>query len=272
MPALLELSAVSVHAPGGRPLFDRLDLRIEREHVALVGRNGVGKSTLLAVLAGIAEPDAGRVLARGQRHFVPQADERTQPLSLGELRRAALDHARDSGAEIVLLDEPSEHLDDRAVAWLRAWLGDWHGCLIVASHDRRLLADFRHFFVVSESGCRYFSGTLAELDAELEREHRAKRAALRAEPASLGRRRRAHAARRATKGPKEALTDARSELDRANPRILLNQKRDHAQVSHGRLAKLREARLASLREFDAIEPARAERQPVTRAARTDLAR
>src|SRR6478609_1732589 len=171
MPALLELSDVSVSAPGGRPLFDGLDLRIEREHVALVGRNGVGKSTLLAVLAGIAEADAGRVIARGQRHFMAQAEESTEPRSLGELRRKALGQARDSGAEILLLDEPSEHLDARAVTWLRSWLGSWRGGLILASHDRRLLADFRHFFVVSESGCRYFCGTLTELDAELLREH-----------------------------------------------------------------------------------------------------
>src|SRR6478735_3414829 len=106
MPALLALSAVSVNAPGGRPLFDGLTLRIEREHVALVGRNGVGKSTLLAVLAGSAEADAGRVTARARRHFVGQADERAAPRSLGESRRAALESARDSGAQILLLDEP----------------------------------------------------------------------------------------------------------------------------------------------------------------------
>jgi len=77
MAALLELSSVSVQAPGGRPLFERLDLRIEREHVALVGRNGVGKSTLLGVLSGNVEADAGRVIARGKRHFLAQADERS---------------------------------------------------------------------------------------------------------------------------------------------------------------------------------------------------
>ena len=248
MPALLELSAVSISAPGGRPLFAHLDLRIEREHVALVGRNGVGKSTLLAVLAGTTEADAGRVLSRGRRHFVAQADERTEPSSLGELRRAALGRARHSGAEILLLDEPSEHLDDSAVAWLRAWLDDWRGCLIVASHDRRLLADFRHFFIVNESGCRYFSGTLAELDAELMREHCESEQRyvrnlqrLAAEEAHT-----LHVARRKARKKRHGRT---SELDRANPKILLNQKRDHAQVSHGRLAKLREARLSSLREW-----------------------
>jgi len=248
MPALLELSAVSVNAPGGRPLFDRLDLRLEREHVALVGRNGVGKSTLLAVLAGRAEADAGRVLARGRRHFVAQADERTEPRSLGELRRVALENACHSGAQILLLDEPSEHLDERALVWLRDWLGDFPGCLIVASHDRRLLADFRHFFVVSESGCRYFSGSLAELDSELLREHREGEqryvrnlTRLAAEEAHT-----LHVARRKARKKRSGRM---RELDRATPKIRLNQKRDHAQVSHGRLARLRAARLASLRDW-----------------------
>jgi ATPase subunit of ABC transporter with duplicated ATPase domains len=248
MPAFLELSAVSVIAPGGRPLFERLDLSIEREHVALVGRNGVGKSTLLAVLAGIADADAGQVVARGRRHFVAQLDEQAQPLSLGERRRKALERARDSGAELLLLDEPSEHLDDSAVAWLRTWLGGWRGGLIVASHDRRLLADFRHFFVVSEAGSRYFGGTLAELDVELEREHGQSEQRYLANLNRLAAEEQhtLHVARRKARKKRSGRT---RELDRGNPRILLNQKRDHAQVSHGRLAKLREARLASLRDW-----------------------
>ena len=248
MPALLELSAVSVHAPGGRPLFDGLDLRIEREHVALVGRNGVGKSTLLAVLAGGVEADSGRVIARGPRHFVAQVDDRTRPGSFGELRRAALEDARNSGADILLLDEPSEHLDDSAVLWLRAWLNTFRGCLIVASHDRRVLADFRHFFVVSESGCRYFFGTLAELDVDLEREHQQaeQRYVRNLTRLAAEEQHTLHVAQRKARKKRYGRT---RELDRQSPKILLNQKRDHAQVSHGRLAKLREARLASLRAF-----------------------
>ena len=248
MPALLELSAVSVRAPGGRPLFDGLNLRLEREHVALIGRNGVGKSTLLSVLSGESEADAGRVIARGQRHFVAQADESSAPLSLGQLRRAALRNARDSGAEILLLDEPSEHLDDSAVAWLRAWLSSFRGCLLVATHDRRLLADFRHFFVVSEAGCRYFCGALAELEAELLRDHdeSEQRYLQNLHRLAAEEEHTLHVARRKARKKRSGRT---SELDRANPKILLNQKRDHAQASHGRLARLREARLASLRSF-----------------------
>jgi len=44
------------------------DLRIEQgEQVALVGRSGTGKTTLLHVLAGILRPDAGEVEIAGQR-------------------------------------------------------------------------------------------------------------------------------------------------------------------------------------------------------------
>jgi len=47
---------------GGRELFDGLAISImDGERVALVGENGVGKSTLLKVLAKELEPDAGRV-------------------------------------------------------------------------------------------------------------------------------------------------------------------------------------------------------------------
>jgi ATPase subunit of ABC transporter with duplicated ATPase domains len=104
---------------------------------------------------------------------LPQTDELTEPRSRGELRKLALEQAQASRAEVLLLDEPTLHLDEAAVEWLRTWLGEWAGCVIVASHDRRLLAHFRHFFVVSESGCHYFGGSLAELETHLEREHQA---------------------------------------------------------------------------------------------------
>lgn len=55
-------------APGGETWVARdLSFRLDgAEPVALLGRNGAGKSTLLRLIAGSAEPDAGRILRRGR--------------------------------------------------------------------------------------------------------------------------------------------------------------------------------------------------------------
>ena len=258
MKALVDVSDATIGTPSGRPLFDGLSLRLSRERVALVGRNGVGKSMLLAVLAGQTEALEGRVKTRTQPHFVPQVlgtmttdrptDPPALPVSQGELRKRTLVQAQSSGAEILLLDEPSEDLDEAAVAWLRGWLKEWTGCLVVASHDRRLLGDFQHFFIASESGCRYFFGTLTELDAELEGEHQESqlRYVRNLHRLAAHEEHTEHVARR--KARKKRYGRCR-ELDRATSRARLNQKRDDAQVSHGRLKKVREARLDSLRTW-----------------------
>jgi ABC transport system ATP-binding/permease protein len=61
MPVLLTVDRISL-AFGYLPLFDGASLRIEGgERLALIGRNGTGKSTLLKVIAGDLPPDAGEV-------------------------------------------------------------------------------------------------------------------------------------------------------------------------------------------------------------------
>ena len=58
---LLTLDQVSL-AFGHLPLFDAADLRIEPgERIALIGRNGSGKSSLLKVVSGEVPPDSGSV-------------------------------------------------------------------------------------------------------------------------------------------------------------------------------------------------------------------
>jgi len=47
---------------GGRAVLDRLDLAVPAHgRVGIVGRSGAGKSTLLSLVAGLDEPDAGRI-------------------------------------------------------------------------------------------------------------------------------------------------------------------------------------------------------------------
>ena len=93
--AELGLNAVSF-GYGGHPLLDGVDLQIERgERIGLLGRNGQGKSTLLKVLLGELELDAGEVSRRqglrvaGMQQEVPRVFKG----SVQEQLESALSHA-----------------------------------------------------------------------------------------------------------------------------------------------------------------------------------
>ncbi|RJR43846.1 MAG: ATP-binding cassette domain-containing protein [Desulfobacteraceae bacterium] len=60
--AVVSIQDVSVSF-GGPPLLQHIDLQVEKgERVALIGRNGEGKSTLLRLIAGRLPPDSGRIV------------------------------------------------------------------------------------------------------------------------------------------------------------------------------------------------------------------
>jgi ABC transport system ATP-binding/permease protein len=157
-------------------LFRGLDLFIgARDRLALIGRNGVGKTTLLKCLADLIETDEGRrtiqpgtkvvlleqdpdlagfatlrdfaLAGGGAAHEVAAVAERigvdldrpAATASGGERRRAAIARALGQAPDVLLLDEPTNHLDLAGIEWLEEWLGRFTGAFIAISHDRTFL-------------------------------------------------------------------------------------------------------------------------------------
>src|SRR5215470_1154803 len=59
--------------PGGGLLFSGVSFRVgDKEHAALVGVNGVGKSTLLRLLTRDLQPSQGVIQIDGRLQFMPQ--------------------------------------------------------------------------------------------------------------------------------------------------------------------------------------------------------
>ena len=159
-------------------LFRELDIHIgPRDRLALIGRNGVGKTTLLKCLANIIDTDEGQrkivpgtkvvlleqdpdmsghatledwVLAgnNAPQHFEAAAIADQIGIDLGrdvltasggERRRAAIVRALAQEPDVLLLDEPTNHLDLGAIDWLEDWLNRFRGAFIAISHDRTFL-------------------------------------------------------------------------------------------------------------------------------------
>jgi len=120
---VLKLSGVTKRF-GARAVLNHVSLELAAgEYVAVVGESGIGKSTLLNVVAGLEPPDEGRVLFEGRD--VAQLDDDAQTL----LRRARfgfvfqafhvlphLDVAQNVGLPLLLRGVPQAEIEARAGA------------------------------------------------------------------------------------------------------------------------------------------------------------
>jgi ATPase subunit of ABC transporter with duplicated ATPase domains len=127
--AIIEVTELEYALPGGRVLFDDVSFRVgNKMHVALVGANGVGKTTLLRLIAGEDSPRAGWIRADGRilvmRQFVGSLGSETTvkdfllELSTEEVRRAA-EEVRET--ELTTLSAGDSRRLDRYALALASW-------------------------------------------------------------------------------------------------------------------------------------------------------
>jgi ATP-binding cassette subfamily F protein 3 len=167
----------------GKVVFSGADIEIKRgEKVALVGRNGEGKTTLVRILTGMLEPLEGEArighnvsigyYAQNQEDVLDgnltvfdtldrvavgevrtrlkdilgaflfkgeDIDKKVSVLSGGERARLGMAQLMLSPYNLLVLDEPTNHMDILSKDRLKQALQKYDGTLIAVSHDRDFL-------------------------------------------------------------------------------------------------------------------------------------
>lgn len=85
----MTLDRVAARTPDGHTLFSDLSLALGRERTGVVGRNGVGKTTLLGLIAGLTEPDEGTVSRSGRIGLLAQYTAPAEAATVAEALGAA---------------------------------------------------------------------------------------------------------------------------------------------------------------------------------------
>ena len=83
---------------------------------------------------------------------LPPMDAQVKKLSGGERRRVALAKLLMQHPDMLLLDEPTNHLDTEAVEWLEHHLKEYHGTVILITHDRYFLDNVVGWMLEIERG------------------------------------------------------------------------------------------------------------------------
>tara|TARA_Y100001935_G_scaffold255131_1_gene266691 strand:- start:1205 stop:2860 length:1656 start_codon:yes stop_codon:yes gene_type:complete len=82
----------------------------------------------------------------------PEPDKNVSNLSGGEKRRIAICQLLLKHPDILLLDEPTNHLDAETVAWLESYLKNYHGTIVLITHDRYFLNNITEWILELDRG------------------------------------------------------------------------------------------------------------------------
>ena len=159
---------------GSKTVLDDVTLTFyDGERVAIIGNNGVGKSTLLNIITNETKPDLGSVSSNdtiaylkqsseldlheifdeiskkelansfeielkklGVKQDITLSKERLDKLSPGERTKIALAFCMAKEPSVLVLDEPTNHLDQKGKSLLVDYLNEFFGTIIFVSHDK----------------------------------------------------------------------------------------------------------------------------------------
>lgn len=244
----------------GVHLLDVANTELERGScTAVIGSNGVGKSTLVETVLGLTPPIAGsvqlghnvepgyysqgssdlperssvidalldarnlplpqarnylaRFLFRGDDVFKP-----TSALSGGERSRLALARLLITEPNMLILDEPTTHLDIPSREALEGALQSYDGTLLFVSHDRRLISSLAtQLWVVEDGRVRLFRGGFEDWIRSAQSSH--KKAVSETKPRRQASKRRNAAIARQRQAKRPALPDYESVITDLEARL-----------------------------------------------------
>lgn len=105
---------------------------------------------------------------------ITRFDARMETLSGGQRKRVALAAALITPSELLILDEPTNHIDTDSVAWLEQYLQKRRGALLMVTHDRYFLERVASVMLELDGGqlYRYEANYSRFLELKAEREER----------------------------------------------------------------------------------------------------
>ncbi|MBB3065046.1 ABC-F family ATP-binding cassette domain-containing protein [Limibacillus halophilus] len=146
-PRGLSMGLLRQHAPEGEDSLIDIVLAADRERASLLEEAIHCKDPhrIAEIHTRLADIDSHGAPARAARILAGLGfDEAAQQRAISEFSggwrmRVALASLLFSRPDLLLLDEPSNHLDLEATLWLEGYLKSYPGTLLMVSHDRRLL-------------------------------------------------------------------------------------------------------------------------------------